>query len=136
MTNDHVNLLNVLLNFNINFNLVNWPTRVTDTSVTTLDNVFVNFSNSGLSCVLDNTVSDHRTVLVELDFETELSYFIQKRQFGEDSINHFIVNLINENWNSVYGILDTNLAFQAFINIFLYHFNNSFPSTRKKNQNN
>uniref|UniRef100_A0A6P7HI49 Uncharacterized protein LOC114349096 n=1 Tax=Diabrotica virgifera virgifera TaxID=50390 RepID=A0A6P7HI49_DIAVI len=38
MTNDHVNLFNVLLNFNINFNLVNWPNRVTDTSVTTLDN--------------------------------------------------------------------------------------------------
>lgn len=49
------------------------PTRVTNTSVTSIDSVFVNVAYSGIACVFDNTVSDHLTIFVELKIDSALS---------------------------------------------------------------
>lgn len=126
--NDHTKLLNVLSSYNVINNLIKWPTRVSRDSATTIDNIFVNFSNRGLSCVFDNTVSDHRTVLVEVDCDVAaLPKFYRARNFTDSSITDFIRGFMTEDWNELYGILDTNLAFTNFINIFTFYFNVHFP---------
>lgn len=55
----------LLLNFNLH-NTVKWPTKVTDGTSKTIDNIFTNFPDRSFSnIVIDNTFSDHRTILSE-----------------------------------------------------------------------
>lgn len=41
--------------------------------------------------------------------------------------NSFIHGLMTEDWTRFYGIVDTNVAFTYFINIFTFHFNIHLP---------
>lgn len=131
---DYNKLLDILSTYNLNNNLVKWPTRVTNTSITAIDHIFVNFTdNAGITGVFDNTVSDHRTVFVEFTFRADVSpIFCEKRQFTDNAVNNFIDVLILEDWNDVYGVLDVNLAFNVFIDIFVYYFNINFPLIKKQ----
>uniref|UniRef100_A0A6P7HAS5 Uncharacterized protein LOC114348402 n=1 Tax=Diabrotica virgifera virgifera TaxID=50390 RepID=A0A6P7HAS5_DIAVI len=56
----------------------------------------------------------------------------QKRYFSESGIDNFVMSLMLEDWNQVYGILDTNLAFNVFVDIFSYYFNIHFPLQNKR----
>ncbi|CAH2001879.1 unnamed protein product, partial [Acanthoscelides obtectus] len=58
------NLNSVLSEFNLSPS-VGWPTRIGRSSVTTIDQIFTNFEDSGTSCALENNMSHHRTVFFE-----------------------------------------------------------------------
>nr|CAI5845572.1 unnamed protein product [Callosobruchus analis] len=62
----HISLYNLLSSYHCR-PLVGWPTRVTATTSTIIVQVFINFDSNGCCCVLDNNISDHRTILIELD---------------------------------------------------------------------
>lgn len=119
--------------------MVEWPTRVTDTTCTIIDNIFINFDNKGLCCVFDNVISDHRLISLEIDnYGLALqnkSYSIIKRHFNENNILQFEKSLNNENWQYLFGLTDVNKGFNYFEDIILYHFNLNFPE-RRHNVNN
>lgn len=118
------------------FNLkpvVGWPTRVTDTTCTIIDNIFVNIDNDDVCCVLDNFISDHRTVLLERDFCDSISHnkTFTRRNFNDNNILQFEQSLDKQDWNDLYLLTNADDAFDYFYNIFLYYFNISFPERRQ-----
>lgn len=130
--NDFKKLCTILSCFDLK-SVVGWPTRVTDTSCTLIDNIFVNFDNDGVCCVLDNFISDHRTVFLELDFHGPNSHSSSytKRNFNDVNILQFEQALETEDWYNLFFLTDTNEAFNYFYDIFLYYFNLYFPVRRQ-----
>src|SRR5699024_3603480 len=81
---------------------INWPTRVTSSSATTIDQIFTSTTATGVSCVIDNCWSDHRTVLFELDNPPPVelnTLFYYKRKFSDKSIQDLYISLSKENWD-------------------------------------
>lgn len=125
---DFKKFCDVLSNFNL-VPRVGWPTRVSGTSVSTLDHIFVNSNDNGFACVLDNNVSDHRSIFYELNVaeRVNLNTSCWRRFFSDETIMNFQRDLSNENWNKLYMEYNLNSAFELFYNIFIYHFNVNFP---------
>lgn len=47
--------------------VIGWPSGVTKHSCALMENIFINLKNEGTCCMLDNDISDHRSVHFELD---------------------------------------------------------------------
>lgn len=124
-------LCTVLSSFNL-ISVIGWPTRVTGTTCTMIDHIFINFKNNGICSVLDNTISDHRTVFLELQCNTINSEKAScvKRSFNDSAILNFQRALQDENWCCLYTISEPNLAFNYFFETFMYYFNYHFPERR------
>lgn len=48
--------------------IVKWPTRLGSSSLSTLDQIFINFIDEAPSYAIDNTISDHQSVFSKLNF--------------------------------------------------------------------
>lgn len=111
-------------------NRVNWPTRVTRSTITTIHHIYTHFS-SGICCVVDNTISDHRKILFDTTLHESNSnsegILSHSRNFNESSIRLFQSALSRESWNELYTIIDVDNAFKYFYNIILFYFNLYFP---------
>lgn len=123
------NNLQALLNsFNLH-QMVEWPTRVTNHSSTIIDHIYTNFTNPTV-CVVDNIISDHRTVLCETS--SSYSVPIQKticfrRSFSSNNISVFSQYLRNETWVDLFNLNNTDDAYNCFTSIFEYYFDICFP---------
>nr|CAI5861730.1 unnamed protein product [Callosobruchus analis] len=129
---ENKNFCNILSAFNLK-GRVFWPTRIGRTSVTTLDQIFMNSVHGGHSIAIDNTISDHRTVLFELnvsDCQKNKPFCTMKRIYSENAINQFCTDICNENWSALYNMSDVDSAFSYFHRIFSYHFEINFPLCR------
>ncbi|VEN38257.1 unnamed protein product, partial [Callosobruchus maculatus] len=127
------NNFNTLSNIVSTYNLkpvVEWSTRITETSSTIIDQIFTNGVDH-TTCVIDNYFSDHRTILYQFlaanEIEEQVTYF---RSFSESNISNFENGLWSENWDPLYKINDLNEAFQYLYCTFMYHFQNNFPCRR------
>lgn len=105
-----------------------WPTRLTDASISCIDHIFANHSQY-ITCVYDNTFSDHRTTLGEFDLCPRRSSRVSRlgRKYNEEAILKFEQSLHGETWSSVYGSSDLSGSFDDFFNILQYYFNIHFP---------
>lgn len=133
-------LCNALSSFNFS-PVVMWPTRVTDTSCTLIDQIFINFQNEGTCCVFDNQISDHRSIFLEIkslmqqqNISNDIKMF--KRDFSENNLLNFENMLCNEDWSYLYSFLNFDDAFEYFYDVFLYYFNISFPIRKRYYNNN
>ncbi|VEN38131.1 unnamed protein product [Callosobruchus maculatus] len=128
---------NVLCNELAPFGLlpvVNKPTRVTSTSSTSLDHIFVNNMNCSIR-ISNNTLSDHKTVMIEFISESnDYSPVSKCRNFSEINIVNFIEALLAEDWGDLYSIVDLNVAFEYFYEVFMYHFYVNFPERCVQNR--
>lgn len=79
--------------------VVSWPTRVTNNSCTLIDQIFINFNNSGTCYVLDNEISDHRIVFLELDIFSDKNISANKfeirRSYNEINMLNFEITIIS-----------------------------------------
>lgn len=121
--------------------LVTEPTRVAAASSTTVDQIFVNFNTGNEKvCVMDNCISDHRTVMFSSGFtltnSTDNTYYTRKRSYNQVSSTEFLNALEQEDWACVYAASDTNTKFRVFHARFLYYFDSFFPQIRCKVRNN
>lgn len=106
--------------------LISKPSRITDTSATFIDHIFMNsLGNNIKSGLIINDISDHLPVFFTLDYnmrnckeeeEEQLDRCIRIR--NEDAINTFRHDLIEEDWKEVY-VNDVNVAYDAFLNTYL-----------------
>lgn len=111
--------------------MVSEPTRVTAYSSTVIDQIFVNFDTSSAeTTVLDNTISDHRTVLFNSGFEGDtlrVSPNFYKRSYSVSKIDAFLNALADETWCGVYSATSTDDKFNIFYSLFLSCFEYYFP---------
>lgn len=115
------------------YSIVNFPTRVTNTSATAIDNFFIHkhryeiyFINS-----LSNGLSDHDAHILslrKLKSPNSPNYFVNKRDINESILLDFKLNLNRETWADVFAVEeDVNLMFNNFLINYLIIFNHSFP---------
>lgn len=128
-------LSGLLSSFNMS-NFVNWPTRVSSGSLSTIDLVFCSKTTDGKSIVLDNCISDHRTVLFSYNYSEYLKppSYKYDRSFNDRSVVHLVNALTSEDWGSLYSMDNVDEAYRSFFDVFYYYFDTFFPKRRKKIQ--
>nr|CAI5866709.1 unnamed protein product [Callosobruchus analis] len=111
-----ISVLNRVLKCVLYLPLVGWRTRVSSTTFTIIDQVFINFHSNGCCCVLDN-ISDHRTIFIELDLNitTNNNKTSFNRTFSEA-----------DDWLQIFSSSDFQQEFQSFYSSLLYYFGISF----------
>ena len=118
------------------------PTRVSKTSATLLDNIYVNnFAHGMKSAVLYNDISDHYPILLQIITSGKVKNDIEPakkfRVYNSVSIKNFASRLQNIDWRSCLGEQnlvsdDTNKLYYEFITQFNNTFDESFPLVDSK----
>nr|CAI5830371.1 unnamed protein product [Callosobruchus analis] len=126
-------LYDVTLSFNCKPR-VKWPTRVTNSTYTLIDQIFLNFEDAGTCYVFDTVISDHRMVLLELDIfsldnANHYGKSLSRRSFTGTNIDHFESSLKFEDCSPIYEYVcnDFSVAFEYFYFIVLHYFQLHFP---------
>ena len=117
-------LENILATYSLR-NIVNKPTR----GRYILDHIHTN-DISSTCCVIDNIISDHRSVLYKMleNRDTNIHHKQEfKRVFQNENINSFCEDLCKENWKTTFENTDLNTAFNNFYNELINYFNIHFP---------
>nr|CAH7749266.1 unnamed protein product [Callosobruchus chinensis] len=113
---------------------VKWPTRVTNSAASTIDNIFSNCSTESASLAVDNNISDHRTLLFDCEDNTQqvkchtMNFM---RSFSDQATQNFISDILTEDWLQVYNSNNMNIAYSHFHGIFSFYFEKHFPKRRK-----
>jgi hypothetical protein len=126
-------LQNLLESYMIN--TVRSPTRFTSSIESLIDVIMTNKDNPELrASVVDFGFSDHlaQTVRINIDKGNRRTNIVVRRQLTNNSIEELKNLLSNESWNEVFIHSDVNSSLPAFLDIFLYCFDISFPYKRVK----
>lgn len=122
------NIYDLLLSFDLKAH-VNWVTRISKNSTTCIDQIFTN-EGGVCTCVLDNTVSDHRTLFVELGSLVQdriVNISEMRRNFSRSNLSKFINELEDESFGRVFECNDIQSAYMCFTQIVTDHFEKHFP---------
>jgi hypothetical protein len=129
--------LNSLLNsFNL-FSIIDFPTRIQNTSKSAIDNIFIDYLRLETFKVfpIPNGLSDHDAQLVmmrDIMLPIPLKACWTTRKIDKCSLTDFNYRLSFEMWKEVFDENDINIMFNSFLNIFLRLFNTSFPKSTAK----
>ena len=121
---------NLLLMYNLTA-IVNFPTRINNTSASAIDNFFMDISRleDFLVTPFLNDLSDHDaqilTINIPIRIHPDKPKFIRK--IDKLTTLDFIYNLSNVAWDSVFDATDVNLMFNSFLNTYLRIFYSCFP---------
>ena len=123
--------------------MINKPTRLTKTTASLIDNIFINSYTSNVNAgIIYSDVSDHLPVFVVLNnaqrcYEYMYDKGKKKRQINDNTKKSFFCKLSSEEWTDVYRSKDPNVAYEIFFSNFQRHYNESFTFVRsnKKNKN-
>lgn len=129
-----VNLLN---SFHLRCDLFNQPSRVTKTSSSLLDNIFLSSALYCVDChILEMGLSDHFGQIANLLLYMENTRRTLKkpkmRNVNVNNIIKFKSLLLNSNFQSMYNIGDVNNKCLNFLCILNKHFEESFPLMERK----
>lgn len=129
----YVNFVNVLAAFNVRY-LVDFPTRVTTTTATAIDNCISNIPNLIISGLITE-LSDHDAQLVELLLDgvsNTLGTCKQMiRKFNKVNKDTFCRQIASETWLEVYQAT-VDVKYDIFLNTVLYYFDVYFPKMLSK----
>ncbi|KAL1463833.1 hypothetical protein WDU94_015538 [Cyamophila willieti] len=131
-TNDRLRLFSILNLYNLKPSVFT-PTRVTSTTSTCIDNIFINFPprllvNSNLNNIFSG-IGDHKhgqVIKFNIDKSTRIEK-IYKRSFSPNQISAFLDSLSQADFSQIYQLplVDDQLSF--FYDTFLLLFNSHFP---------
>nr|CAH7733477.1 unnamed protein product [Callosobruchus chinensis] len=114
----HISLYNLLSCYHCR-PLVGWPTRVTATTSTIIDQVFINFDSNGCCCVLDNNISNnqimiklHLIALLVVKISRHLD-IIWRRKVG----CRFLVLPTSSKHSKVFIVVFCTILKSAFLNV-------------------
>ena len=131
--NQKKNLNNMLLSHNLT-NIINFPTRITNSSASAIDNIFLN-----ITCFEDyyvypikNDLSDHDGQMVKLKIElpTFFGAINLVRKVNDYTITDFLDKLSKESWEGTFNNENIDLILNSFLNTYLRIYYSSFPPTR------
>ena len=128
----HKQLLNSVLATYSLYSSIQFPTRITNSSASTIDNIFINTFkfNDFIVHPLINGISDHDAQIIVLHniiIQNESNCFYFTRKFNKSLALDFNIKLSYESWDSVFSYNDVNLSFNNFLNTYLRTFYSSFP---------
>uniref|UniRef100_A0A1B6EI60 Reverse transcriptase domain-containing protein n=1 Tax=Cuerna arida TaxID=1464854 RepID=A0A1B6EI60_9HEMI len=106
------------------------PTRVTNRSKTSIDFVCTNLNPSEITTKVINTgLSDHTAQLCIVSLQNKKSPPPSSscRQFTQDNLVNFRHTLASETWQTIYGSLSTNEAYDNFNHILTRTLNATCP---------
>jgi hypothetical protein len=118
--------------------IVDFPTRLTNTSSTAIDNVFIDMSGFHDYVVMPfiNGLSDHDAQILALRAfdpgQPPGTKFVRK--LDQHKISDFLFKLGNESWPSIFNTDDVNFIYNSFLNTYLKIFHASFPLTKVTSQ--
>jgi len=112
-----------------------YPTRITDTTATLIDNIFINGVNNKFdSAIVYSDVSDHLLVVIHYSLELSRNVVTKdqtRRIFDTKSIKSFKVALSNTNWSDTLANTlnqdSPNELYSLFIKTFSSIFEKHFP---------
>ena len=115
--------------------LISRPTRITNSSVTLIDNIFTNNHdnlNCSLSGILVADVSDHFPIFhINRSFSVEVTEsFIVTRVFNEKNKQKFREPISAVDWTEICNIPDTQNSFSHFHSVLISLQDKCFPKIR------
>ena len=121
----------LLASFNLS-TIVDFSTRVTTNTSTSIDNIFIDKTKNSDYTVepIINGLSDHdaqELVLHNIKITNRKTQFSVKRPINNTTIAQFKLNLSYENWSDTFTEEDVNISFKNFLNVYLRNFYYSFP---------
>ena len=117
---------------------VTLPTRITDTTMTLIDNIFMKFDRKNIhemvvSGNIYSDISDHLPNFIIIDdgnYRSSKNDRPNVRLFGERNLARFVESFSNADWNDFFVGTDVNHLLNMFYEKFKTNFENSFPMTR------
>lgn len=107
---------------------INRPTRITNTSISLIDNVLTNVNtidsnvNVVSSGILLSDITDHLPIFVSANYKmlpsNESMSPLLARNYSPNSIENFMSRISNVNWDHVYQSNDANISFNVFSDMF------------------
>ena len=126
--NKKIKVENLLNTYNL-IGTVSFPTRVTNSSYSAMDNIFVDRKNNYTIRPHINGLSDHDAQLITLKdlFQTvDTAQPIIIRNINKSSIAEFLNLLSVELWEDVFSNNDVNVMFKNFLNMYIRCYNACF----------
>ena len=128
----YVNMfLDLLLSFSMS-PLISYPTRITNTSMSLIDNIITNSSSSNQisSGILINDVSDHFPVFCLCDLKCTFlnNKYVERRDVSDVNIAKFIDSLSTVDW--CLSLNEPNSCYNSFLEQLLILYEHSFPLKR------
>ena len=124
----------ILHSYNLS-SVVDFPTRISSCSYSTIDNFFIDNSylNKFNIIPIINGLSDHDAQLltiqlVQQHIKGQNAFY--KRNINQYTIDDFLHKLSHETWAPVFEGNDVNTNFNTFLNTFLRYFYSSFPMVK------
>ena len=108
------------------------PTRITPHSATIIDNIYTNnMENNIVSGIFMNDISDHLPVFAIYDcnysMKKEVVTKTYRRVRTEEALNSFQRDLLLQDWRNVYEAENVDIAYEHFLNVFIYYYNKNCP---------
>ena len=119
-------------------NLINKPTRVTNTSYSLIDNIWTNiYANHKKSGIIHSKISDHFPVMSVFEIGKKKTNFVTHefitlRDFSEANYLRFSEELSEVQWDLVTSTNDPNVAYFYFSTFVCNLCNKCFPLVTKK----
>ena len=118
------------------FPLLNQPTGISNQCHSIIDNIYTNSMNEDIiSGVIIADISEHFPIFSFLQIDIhkkEIEQFFNARANGEENICKLNCLLALESWHLVFGANDINDSYNAFIDIFMRHYNHCCPMKEHK----
>jgi len=137
-SNNMLQLDSLLASYNLQ-SVVDFPTRITNSSCTAIYNIFINkhinIDFSIKSC--PDGLSDHDAQILTLNdikIQKPSAQHLTRRIINDSTISEFQLNLSYESWVNIFNGDDVDTIFNNFLNTYLRIFYHTFPL--KKCQNN
>ena len=132
-----LDLKKLLLMYNLE-NMVDSPTRITHSSATQIDVMITNINCAEQTTNYDLGYSDHFAQVTHVIVNKPVidPKIIKKRRFSDIEIKEFLYHLQTESWDQILLQDDVNESFNAFMTIFIYYFNITFPLKNRYLHNN
>jgi hypothetical protein len=134
-TSSSKNQLDSLLALYNLYGVVDFPTRITESSSTAIDNFFMDKGKNSKYSIrpIYNGLSDHDAQLLVLHdaiINKQIPHSTIIRQINEITIAQFKLNLSYENWSETFTEDNIDINFKNFLNTYLRIFNSTFSYKR------
>ena len=129
-TSPHVNNYIDLLFSHGFIQTITKPTRCTHNSATLIDHFLTNtLTDNYFSSILTTNISDHFPFItrVKIDKIAKVQKNIMCRDFSNNYVDNFKTALSAENWDTLYGLTDSQEAYNFFAERFFSLYELFFP---------
>ena len=130
--NQYINQLKSIMSIYGLWPVIKRPTRVTSHSASLIDHIWSSEFFASDSRIVKSFTSDHFPTYVSSPQKNiyEINDFLYKniRMFNETNKSDFRLVLQRTDWSDIYGISNTNVAFDRFIEILRKIIDDSFPT--------